>query len=223
MNLFVIGDVHGCYDQLVELLEKTDKMVKEDDIYVFLGDYIDRGPASKEVVDLLIERSQDHPNQHVFLMGNHEDMAINDPSNFLYNGGRDTLLSYEISPYDIMGGSFLNLIPREHEQFYRELQYYYHHGKVVCVHAGIDPALPIDDQSERTMLWTRSFVTYPGPYQNGYFVIFGHTPSQLRKNPHSLGIDTGCVFGGALTCVVIEPEEASVQYMVQVKGHGYED
>ena len=192
-KLYVIGDIHGCRTELRQMLDLIDAEVTRKDTIVFLGDYIDRGPDSCGVIQDLIDRKNSEV-KHVFLMGNHEDMMLNDRRSWAHNGGAETLMSYGKEG-----------IPDSHYEFIKNLEPYYKENDVVCVHAGIDPEYDLLYQLPYDMMWTRKFVGYNGDYKNNEFVIYGHTPLNVileRKN--QIGIDTACVFGGELTCVVID-------------------
>ncbi|AKF13408.1 calcineurin-like phosphoesterase [Sinorhizobium phage phiN3] len=221
MRLFIVGDVHGCLTQLKDLLEGVDEQIEEGDEVVFVGDYVDRGPDSKGVIDLLIERQKNHPNKHTFLMGNHEDMMLSGDY-WLPNGGIQTIKSYipnEEDWKDIPGhADFLRrFVPYEHKVFLNSLKMNYQVGKVVVVHAAIDPACPLEDQSSHTMLWERDFDGYNGEYNGGWTVVRGHTPlNGMKVTKNQFMIDTACVFGGELTCLVIDPDKPSNYHTISI-------
>jgi serine/threonine protein phosphatase 1 len=209
MRRFAIGDIHGCLDKLEDLLGKIKPSAN--DTLIFLGDYIDRGSASKEVVDLLIELAADVP--CIFLRGNHEDMFLEflvDGANrltYFYNGGGMTLDSYAgHKPYQ--GPE--NLLPEEHKAFFENLQWYYEDDECVYVHAGLYPGVPLSQQKNRDLIWIRDEFIFSLTGLDKK-VIFGHTPfkSPLIK-PDKIGIDTGAVYGGELTAVKI-PEMEFIQ------------
>lgn len=218
-RLFVFGDIHGCLDQLKALHAKVEPKLKHpDDHVVFLGDYVDRGPDSKGVVDFLIDLDEKHPGRYTFLRGNHEDMMLNDVSNFLYNGGRETLNSYGYNPEN--HPYLLDCVPAIHKQFYNATQLYYKRNRVVCVHAGIDPVKKLEDQRERDMIWERAWVGYDGDYVDNAFVVYGHTPRpSIVQRRNQLGIDTACVFDGWLTCAVIDDISGNVDEIIQERNH----
>jgi serine/threonine protein phosphatase 1 len=215
-RLFVIGDSHGCLNELEKLLTLTDQYIKSDDEYVFLGDYIDRGPNSKGVVDLLIERGKSHPIKHTFLRGNHEEMLLDKSEYWGRNGGWATLDSYGREPYE--NKDWTTLIPKDHWEFYNSTEIYYKVGRTFCVHAGIDPFLSYKLQKPEDMIWDRRFVGYDGGYIDDLYVVYGHTPTySIIEKPNQLGIDTSCVFGGKLTCAVIDAEIGQFTSAFQVK------
>ncbi len=199
-RIFAIGDIHGCYDRLKTLMGKIPIDFSRDTL-VFIGDYIDRGPHSVEVVDYLI-RLQSRIPEVVFLKGNHEDMLdkfINgaDRLTYLLNGGQQTLDSYLMKSVQ----SDFFPIPPDHMEFFKSLRLSYVTEEFIFVHAGLRPPLPLESQKTEDLLWIRDpFIS--SNYDFGKRVIFGHTP--LKKplvETNKIGIDTGAVYGNALTCV----------------------
>ena len=199
-KIFAIGDIHGCYDRLKTLMGKIPIDYSRDTL-VFIGDYIDRGPHPFEVVDYLIKLKNRFPDV-IFLKGNHEDMLdkfLNGADRFTYllNGGQQTLDSYLTKP--VQSGSFP--IPLDHLDFFKSLRLFYETEEFIFVHAGLRPRVPLESQNTEDLLWIRDkFVS--SKYDFGKRVIFGHTP--LKKplvEPNKIGIDTGAVYGNALSCV----------------------
>jgi len=199
-RIFAVGDIHGCLDKLVSLMDIIDVDLKKETL-VFMGDYIDRGPHSKEVVDYLIDLARGG-NRVVFLKGNHELMLQNylsgeDKLSFLYNGGEATLGSY------MKGGGLNegNLIPPEHLEFFDNLRLYYETENYIFVHGGLKANIPLEHQDEWDMLWMRDEFIY-SDFDFGKLVIFGHTPfREPLILDNKIGIDTGAVYGNKLTCV----------------------
>jgi serine/threonine protein phosphatase 1 len=204
-HLFDIGDIHGCYHQLIDLLGRIPIDWSRDRL-VFMGDYIDRGPNSFEVVDYLVGLQARH-RDIVFLKGNHEQMLADylsgrDRMTYLFNGGRLTLESYlkHASP------DAQYPIPPAHLQFFESLVMYFETENYIFVHAGLRQNLPLDQQSPEDLLWIREKFIHT-KHSFGKRVIFGHTPLQeplVQSN--KIGIDTGAVYGNKLTCVQL-PEE----------------
>jgi len=204
---YCIGDVHGCLDQLQRLVEICERDRGAQKLkFVFIGDYIDRGPDSRGVIDFLIGLQTWSPDEIVCLMGNHEAMllaAIDDEANephWLRNGGNETLYSYRTpSPVDI---------PRKHIEWLRSLPKSHDDGMRFFVHAGVHPDRPLDQQNEHDLLWIREpFLSSTKDF--GRFVVHGHTPIKSGvpdQRPNRLNIDTGAVYGRALTAAVFNDE-----------------
>lgn len=214
-KVFAIGDVHGCIDELDCLLDAIGP--GSGDQVVFLGDYVDRGPDAKSVIDRLIRLRREHGNV-IFLKGNHEDMFLsylglggNHGDVFIENGGRATLRSYGIDtvPRTMAGGQ----LPEEHTDFLLALQLMHQHGRFLMVHAGFDPRRPLDRQREEDLLWIRGEFTEQ-PHDFGCTVVYGHTPYRdvHWHVPYKLGLDTGAVYGNLLSCC-----ELNEGRIVQVK------
>ncbi|MGB5218297.1 MAG: metallophosphoesterase family protein [Smithella sp.] len=202
-KIFAIGDIHGCLEKLEELMEKM-VIDRQRDTLVFIGDYIDRGKYSREVVDYLIRLQGEYQNV-ICLRGNHEQMFMDylDGVNeglYLGNGGRATLESYGILPSDDIEKRKAK-IPEEHMKFFQSLLPYYETDHYIFVHAGLRPELPLRDQSIDDLLWIRfEFIENENDF--GKTVVFGHTPMKnLLINKNKIGIDTGAVYDGKLTCV----------------------
>jgi serine/threonine protein phosphatase 1 len=199
-KIFAVGDIHGCLDKLVSLMAIIDIDLKKHTL-VFIGDYIDRGPDSKEVVDYLIDLGQ-RADRVVFLKGNHELMLEDylsgaDRLTFLYNGGEATLNSYMKNT----GQLEANPIPPQHLEFFDNLRLYYETEDYIFVHGGLKANIPLDEQDERDMLWIRDEFIYTD-FDFGKRVIFGHTPfREPLILDNKIGIDTGAVYGNKLTCV----------------------
>jgi len=196
-KIFAIGDIHGCLSKLVAMLNII-PVTKEDKI-VFVGDYIDRGSESKGVVDFVMDLRAKH--SVVCLMGNHERMLLDYLSGinkdlYLFNGGMATLVSYN------------NSVPESHMEFFGSLLPYYETNDYIFVHAGMMPNKTPQEQPEDILLWTRvEFIN--SDYDFGKKVIFGHTyigPEPLIMS-NKIGIDTGAVFDGLLTCIELPSME----------------
>lgn len=206
-RLFAIGDIHGCVDELAAMMSAI-APVKGDTV-VFVGDYIDRGPCSRDVLDLMHELRGGEA-EYIFLKGNHEDMMLSFlglpgryGDSFLFNGGAQTLSSYGVS--DDKFAHVENVrenIPNDHVGFLKGLASSYLRPPYLFVHAGILPTRQLEEQSVEDMLWIRQdFIFHP--HQLGATVVFGHTPMRavMVDLPYKLGIDTGLVYGGKLSCV----------------------
>ena len=197
-KIAVIGDVHGCLDELKEMMDNHIlPIIDELEHVVFVGDYIDRGPDSKGVFDYV----QIVP-KVIMLKGNHEDMMAQEcvhgrPAYWMMNGGYQTKDSYDYDENLLFDDALtMNSLPI-HFKF----------GRVVISHAGIDPHFSLEDQNSQTLIWGRDYVRYDGDYKDNMFSVFGHTPlNDILKKKNQLGIDTGCVFGNRLSAVVLDED-----------------
>jgi len=199
-RIYAVGDIHGCYDKLLVLMGKID-IDFESDTLVFLGDYIDRGPQSYEVVAYLADLKQRYANTF-FLKGNHEEMlekylSGEDRITYLVNGGQQTLESYMNRPRPEGEPA----IPSTHLEFFKSLRIYYETQNYIFVHAGLKNKVPLEKQKTEDLLWIRRrFIE--SKYDYGKMVVFGHTPlHEPLLLPNKIGIDTGAVYGNRLTCV----------------------
>ncbi len=217
MGLIAIGDIHGCAKSLDALLDRLDPSA--DDHLLFVGDYIDRGPDSKGVIDRLLELQEDH--ECTFLRGNHEALMLGylDAGAFnlwRVNGGIATLQSY------MKNGQPDVEIPDLHADFVRETEMYYETDDFLFVHAGLKADVSIEDNlskfDEEVFLWERSHLE-AAEYAWDKTVVCGHTPQPEPMNrEHLIMIDTGCVYHmqpgmGRLTAVRLpEREFVDVEY-----------
>jgi serine/threonine protein phosphatase 1 len=217
-RVYAVGDIHGRADLLDETIARIDEDLERRPIKyaveVYLGDYVDRGPDSKSVIDLLAVRLVQ--NGAVCLRGNHEALMetfLQNPAGFrswLQLGALQTFASYGISPSS--GGrtaidlhrSFAAAFPRTHELFLQCLRDSFRCGDFLFVHAGIRPGLPIESQDSSDMLWIRDeFLN--SQQDHGVFVVHGHTPVPHPDIRHNrINIDTGAWRSGILTCIAIE-------------------
>jgi len=216
-RIYAIGDVHGCLDRLAALHEQIAEDLAarpvESSVLVHLGDYVDRGLDSAQVVDWLSAGAPVPVDRVVNLTGNHEAMMLmalrgtdkDANSTWLSNGGAESLMSWNISR-KIPPAEWAGLIPDEHRAFLRELDVSYRQGGYMFVHAGIRPGVPLEAQEKHDMIWIREpFLS--SVRDHDAVVVHGHTPKQepvVRSN--RIGIDTGAVMGGVLTCVVLEDD-----------------
>jgi serine/threonine protein phosphatase 1 len=201
---FVIGDIHGCYKTLMALLAEVSPDPVRDAL-VFLGDYIDRGPDSQKVIAELLQLQHKFTN-FVALKGNHEQMFLDfldgrDQDFYLMMGGGPTLKSYGLKKEWFP--ECKNGIPQDHLIFINELFTYWEDGDYIFTHAGLQPGIHVSQQAPEWLLWARnSFVD--SDYDFGKRVIFGHTPfTTPRIESNKIGIDTGAVYGGRLTCIIL--------------------
>jgi serine/threonine protein phosphatase 1 len=222
VRVYAIGDIHGRVDLLDQTLKGIDADLASNParvgIEVFLGDYIDRGPASRDVIDRLVVRSQSF--RSVFLKGNHEGFLsgfLTNPStleHWQYNGGLETLMSYGITPsinadaamQTQLAGALEQALPKSHHQFIGNLESSFTCGDYFFVHAGVRPGIPLTEQHEEDLLWIRQdFLLYEEDF--GKIVVHGHTPvRQPDVRPNRINIDTGAFATGQLTCLILEDD-----------------
>jgi len=195
-----IGDIHGCVAALASLIDAINPTA--DDTIVVLGDFIDRGPDSRGVIDLmldLVDRCEVIP-----LLGNHEQILLDafDSNEVLRVwqsvGGNETLESY--------GGS-LQKIPMEHIVFFRGLQRHYETDSHLFVHANYDPQLSLEQQPDTLLLWEHIAHTLPTRHASGKTAIVGHTPQasgEVLDMGYLICIDTYCIGGGWLTALDVD-------------------
>ncbi len=194
-----VGDIHGCAAALKTLLDMI--APTPDDTIVTLGDYVDRGPDSRGVINQLIElRKRCHL---VPLMGNHEEMMLEvvrekqPPYRWLQHGGVDTLDSYGFC-------GDMSVIPETHLEFFRSMKDFYETDSHFFVHANYDPNLPLEQQDVHTLRWQKLTEVTPGPHQNGKRAVVGHThdrDGEIFKVRHLTCIDTYCYGGRWLTAL----------------------
>lgn len=226
VRVYAFGDVHGRLDLLDELLSRAARDISvrpvKRPLFVFLGDYIDRGPSSREAIDRLIAHGQD--SECIFLKGNHEQVAIkclSDRSLFdqwMRFGGVDTLVSYGVFPKPPLDeqqivrlqAAFHDALPQAHFGFFRDLQKSFVCGDFFFVHAGVRPKIELSRQKESDLLWIREeFLASSEDF--GKIIVHGHTPSSgVEVAPNRINIDTGAFATGRLTCLVIEETSLAV-------------
>ena len=216
--LYAIGDIHGMYDALVDLLAKIKKHSEQYDekhTIVFLGDYIDRGPDSKKVIDLFKFRTPIEGFEHVYIKGNHEQMLLDYLTEYKMNpnvvdwyagnGGKETLKSYGLKPKDVF-----RIYPTvrktlsDLESFIRSRTVpYYRNEKYVFVHAGFDPRMSFSECSDEHYMWVRDvflhskekYYFWPNNLDE-IFIVHGHTPvSDVDIRSNRINVDTGACYG----------------------------
>jgi serine/threonine protein phosphatase 1 len=199
-RVLAVGDIHGCAAELDHLAPTAA------DELVFLGDYIDRGPDSRAVVERLIGLRRAGL-ACVFLRGNHEDMLLAYMKRgglhgdaFVDNGGSATLRSYGLA--ERSGPELARRLPEGHLEFYLSLRLRHQRGDHLFVHAGIRPGRPLDAQTDEDLVWIREDFTHH-THSLGCTVVHGHTPYRevVVRLPFRIGIDTGVVYGNKLSCL----------------------
>lgn len=225
-----MGDVHGRLDVLGPLLEDIVRDAAESageapPLLVFLGDYVDRGPDSKGVVDLVLQMQALARFEVRALKGNHEEAFLtflDDPAfgaAWLEHGGATTLASYGVQPpaqrTDLEGwtrarDTLAAVLPPEHRRFYEGLELMVTEGDYAFVHAGVRPGVPLSQQAERDLLWIRQeFLEERGAFEK--VIVHGHTPlEEPQLTPTRLGVDTGAYATGVLTAVRLMGEDQRI-------------
>ncbi|MBN8831074.1 MAG: serine/threonine protein phosphatase [Sphingomonadales bacterium] len=223
--VYAIGDIHGCYDALRQLLA----MIARDAgahaagrtaSLIFCGDYVDRGPDSSQVLDALCWLKRHGPFHAHFLKGNHEEVMlayIADPAAakvWMRFGGSETLRSYDVTPpsadddaerHIAARDDLLERMPVAHLRFLESLELMVGLGDYAFVHAGVRPGVPLADQSQEDLLWIREgFIDVAKPFER--IIVHGHswTSDQPTLLPHRIGIDTGVYETGVLTALRLE-------------------
>jgi serine/threonine protein phosphatase 1 len=221
-RVYAIGDVHGLDDRLAILhaaiAEDLARRPCASPLLLHLGDYIDRGPNSRGVVARLSGAAPLPGVATVNLMGNHEQTMIDAlagqgaaMTDWMINGGRAALQSWGGDP-DAPRCTWPDAVPAEHLRFLRDLALLHREGGYLFVHAGIRPGVALEQQTRQDLLSIRQAFLY-SEADFGVVVVHGHTPKAdpvLRAN--RIGIDTGAVYGGRLTCAVLEDERVAFLY-----------
>ncbi len=203
-----IGDIHGCRDALSAVVDAIEPCA--DDTLVTLGDYIDRGPDSRGVLDRLLDLA-DYC-RLIPLLGDHEEMLLEaladktTAARWLRNGGAETLRSYGWLPGGVRQ-SLSNWIPKTHQEFLAGCSLFYETPTHFFVHAGFLPELPLVHQPRQALLWRVTHASTAVAHCSGKVALVGHTP-QRSGEVLNLGflccIDTNCVRGGWLTALEVE-------------------
>ncbi len=205
---YIIGDIHGYLNKLISLVSAIKSSLQQEDVFIFLGDYIDRGPYSFEVIEYLLNFRKNH--RCVFLKGNHEDMMMKFLEGkihdlYLINGGGATIKSYIRN-----SGEFT--LSAAHKKFFNSLQLYFEGDNFITVHAGLNPMIDnIENQKQDDLLWIREDF-YLAEKRWKKTVIFGHTPVPLLSpgsidsvyfdnKRNIIGIDSGVILGREISCL----------------------
>lgn len=229
MRAYAIGDVHGCHAEMTIMLDLIADDLRDNPIadyrIIFLGDYCDRGPDVRSVIDTLMER-QKTDRRVICLLGNHDDKLrkaqnVLDPHGFavfLRYGGTTTLASYgadadELRSLEVDGSKqarekvrdiVCDVVPKEHLAFIENRPRWTSLGDYFFCHGGVRPGTDLDEQDAEDLIWIREpFLSHEAPFEK--VVIHGHTRQQrvdIRTN--RINVDTSCCYGGALSCVVLQ-------------------
>jgi serine/threonine protein phosphatase 1 len=221
--LYAVGDIHGRADLLDDMLRRIADDARASGpagrpTLVFLGDYVDRGPDSRAVVERLIGGLPKDFNTH-FLKGNHEAMLLDflqEPwrlEHWRMNGGEATMRSYGVdterlmqlrAPPERWRGTLAEALPESHLEFFKNLELSVSFGDYLFVHAGVKPGVPLAAQQEADLIWIRSpFLDCTEPF--GKVVVHGHTPEKAPvTRSNRIGIDTGACFTNRLTALKLK-------------------
>lgn len=210
-----VGDIHGMrglLDDLIDLIEGDAATSDERAVVVFLGDLVNRGPSSRQVLERLIEGPQRSGDRWIALRGNHDQLLLDAVSGkseaafrqLMQKGGAETLASYGVGRKDASISRARRAIPSEHLRFLDALPFYFQAADHLFVHAGIDPRLPLDQQNEATMMTIREPFLRKS-HLLPFTVVHGHVPSANGPvvAPQRIGVDTGAYATGVLTAVVL--------------------
>ncbi|MEM9619271.1 MAG: metallophosphoesterase family protein [Pseudomonadota bacterium] len=230
-RIYAVGDIHGCLEELNSLLDKIQEDNKAASVFqtsgsndrqqhttslIFLGDYVDRGPDSRGVIERLIALKKHAPDT-VFLKGNHEALMLDYLSNphetehWLDWGGEETLKSYGVSPVagrtnDDLAATLKDKLPESHASFLQSLNLIHLEGDYLFVHAGLRPGVALHDQQEEDLLWVRKkFHKMNASDRPEQVVVHGHQPVEKPLDAGwRIDVDTGACWSGRLTAVVLE-------------------
>ncbi len=225
LRIYAIGDVHGCLDKLErahgDIGRDLHARPVDDWHIVHVGDYVDRGPDSKGVLAYLTERAA--ADRHLItLLGNHDyylldALEFTAPPSFetwMAYGGMETLASYGLAAHEtdpeVFREQLRDAVPDAQKNFLMALPLSAQFGDYFFCHAGVRPTLPLERQDDRDLMWIREpFLSWGGTLEA--VVVHGHTPvDEIAVRQHRIGIDTGAVFGGPLTCLVLERDQKNV-------------
>lgn len=206
-EIFAVGDIHGRFDLLEPLIQAIEKRAETDrPELIFLGDYIDRGPQSREVIELLSDPGLNERFEPTFLKGNHEATLLdflNNPSlgpSWMQYGGAETLMSYKVAPPSMKGdeegwyrasAELRKCLPSRHLSFFNSLKSQVERGCYLFAHAGVNPNKGLDEQEESDLLWIReAFLNDERLLPR--IVVHGHTPQEaLTSDKRRIGLDLG--------------------------------
>ena len=215
-RIYAIGDIHGCARQLADLHGIIAADLARRPIgsacLLHIGDYVDRGADTAGVIAALVDGCPISGMDMVNLMGNHESTMLDALSgeraagtDWLFAGGKATLQSYGIDP-EGPRDQWARVIPLAHQDFLRDLKLMHREGGYAFIHAGVRPGIPLEEQARDDLLRSRQPFLY-SEADFGAVVVHGHTPVKVPVVRHNrIAIDTGAVFGGKMTCVVLEED-----------------
>ena len=229
MNFFAIGDIHGSLYELTKLHQNIlthNRFKAENDILIYLGDYIDRGKFSKEIIDQIL-KLKNNKIKTINLLGNHDEFMIdflfngkNNIKNWLNFGADYTFRSYDIEVVEFIKDGFddkvidklrdslLKKMQDSHIDFFRNLELSFSTKKYLFVHAGIDPDKKLTEQTKQDYLWSRSSKFFDKNFKAEKIIVHGHTPEEnIVNDPFRINVDSGCYFSGKLTSVCLTDKD----------------
>lgn len=226
---YAVGDIHGRADLLARLLDKlrADRAARATAtpaLIVFLGDYVDRGPQSREVIDRLIAFRDEPGFECRFLLGNHEDAMLDyldgriSGLGWSKHGGDTTLRSYGVTPpaeasrtaWAARRDAFRAAVPAAHRAFLEGLELAVVQDRLLFVHAGIRPGVALEQQEKRDLLWIRSEFLQ-SERDDRWLVVHGHTPKEeAYAGPGRLCLDSGSYLSGRLTAAVFDGADVAL-------------
>lgn len=227
-RVYAVGDIHGRVDLLQRLHGQIAADIRAKNptraVVVYVGDYIDRGDSSRDVIELLLTAPVEGA-ESVHLLGNHEsffltfldDPGVGEP--WLKNGGDSTVYSYGVGAphvsdrsqrHRMMRDDLRAKLPESHLVFLRSLKQYHVEGDYAFVHAGIRPGVALEDQVDDDVLWIRGEFL-DDKSDHGKCIVHGHTiTDDIDVRPNRIGIDTGAYYSGTLSCLVLDGESRAV-------------
>lgn len=237
-TIYAIGDIHGCdanLDQMLADILDLEQHTSWEDVndvaVVFLGDYVDRGPNSYEVVHRVLYLQAMYPQTFFLLRGNHEEMMIdgildrNSEQWWIWhsNGGKNTLGDYAVAANQL-GQDPHDLLKVHCKELNQTCEYGFRANNLMFVHAGVDPFDPIDEQTVSSVVWIRDlFLNHDQPffYDKDLLIVHGHTPrKEAEVLSNRINLDSGCVFGYALSAARFEWNEPASKYeLASIRKH----
>ena len=233
MRIYAVGDIHGRFDLLGEMHERIMGEISRDQPadwrIIYLGDYVDRGPQTNQVLEFL-SRATEADSRIIALAGNHDTGMIDfleapGPDGiFARHGGDTTARSYGVrlkfKPSRVLldgHAQLVRAIPEKHLAFLRGLPFSASFGDLFFCHAGIRPGVPLDEQTDDDLTWIRGeFHDFLGLHPK--LIIHGHTPRPAPEIwPNRVNLDTGAVNTGVLSCMRFEDTQ---KMLLQVSGRG---
>ncbi|MGI9350309.1 MAG: metallophosphoesterase family protein [Rhizobiaceae bacterium] len=222
VRIYAIGDVHGCVKQLRQLMKLIEKDLAVSPVekhkIIFLGDYVDRGPQNRQVIDVLIGLKKSS-HKCIFLRGNHDDrfagfmkLPEQAATGFLRWGGIATLRDYGIvqkpgESVERLSVRLSEAIPKLHLRFFEKLKYFHQDGDYFFCHAGVRPGVSLAKQQAQDLMWIRTdFLAHKKPFEK--VIVHGHTPVGVPEiEQNRINVDTRCYDSGVLTAVVLEGKQ----------------